>query len=144
MLENDSLANVLYINLTNKKFPFSLYSSLLNLSNRSIHICVTPNHSFDVLRRTFKRNKENSNKLEMTGFTFNKRKAVTELVDNDYIPRGGKWEGRQKKYFMLPAVEKHKHDHSGKDYSEKKDLYGYLVKIYWNVCIRGLCCSLQK
>jgi len=87
--------------------------------NRSIHILVTPNHYFDVLGRTFKRDKNDNNKLKMMGYKFRGRKRVSELLDNDFIPRGGKWAGFSKDFFVLPSIDKPKHDHSGKDYGEK-------------------------
>lgn len=92
---------------------------LIELKNRSVHILVTPDHGFDVLRRTFKRDKSDNNKLKMTGHVFNTRKGVLDLLDNDYIPRGGAWFGDQKNFFVLPEVAKLKDDSGGKEYSEK-------------------------
>jgi ribonuclease HII len=106
---------------------------LIELKNRSIHILVTQDHYFDVLRRVFKRDKEDNNKLKMTGYTFRDRKNVLDLINNDFIPRGGKWAGKDKKYFILPAIDKLKYDHSGKDYNEKNipmDLWAAFLGIY--------------
>jgi ribonuclease HII len=93
---------------------------MIELRNKSIHILVTPDHYFDVLRRTFERNKLESNKLKMTGYTFRGRRSVLELSNNDFIPRGGCWVGEKPDHFVLPSVDKNKFDFSGKDYSEKK------------------------
>lgn len=93
--------------------------SILDFSNRSVHISVTSDHYFDVLRRTFKRDKLDGNKLKITGYKFRGRKSVLDLVANDYIPRGGRWESKDKKYFILPTTLKNKWDHSGKIYLEK-------------------------
>lgn len=92
---------------------------LIELKNRGIHILVTGDHYFDVLRRTFKRDKSDNNKLKLTGYVFKGRENVLALKDNDFIPRGGKWSGSDVGCFVLPAIEKRKYDHSGKDYSEK-------------------------
>jgi len=94
--------------------------NLIELKNRSVHILVTPDHYFDVLRRRFKRDKLDGNKLKIIGYVFNKRKCVTDLSANDFIPCGGCWVGEDKKYFVLPAVKKEKHDYSGKNYNKKK------------------------
>jgi len=90
---------------------------LIELKNRGIHISVTPDHYFDVLRRTFKRDKDG--KLVLTGFKFRGRKSILDLKNNDYIPRGGNWKGHDEDYFVLPLIDKIKYDHSGKDYSKK-------------------------
>lgn len=79
---------------------------LLELKNRGINIVVTPNHYFTVLRRVFKRDKEDNNRLKLVGYkTREERKKVTDLPDNDFIPRGGKWKGTSKEFFKLPGVE---------------------------------------
>jgi len=91
---------------------------LIELKNRGVHILVTPDHYFDILRRVFKRGGE-GNKLKITGYKFKGRKSVNDLVSNDCIPRGGKWVSDNKNYFVLPACHKNKWDHTGKDYSEK-------------------------
>jgi len=92
---------------------------LIELKNRSVHILVTPDHCFDVLSRTFKRDKNNNNRLKMTGYAFRGRKSVNDLVDNDFIPRGGVWEGEKVENFILPAIPKNKYNNSSKDYFEK-------------------------
>lgn len=102
-------------NIIEKNFD----GELIELKNSSIHILVTPDHCFDVLRRVFKRNKQTNNKLKMIGTTFRGRKKVTELKTNDFIPRGGKWSGDNTQYFVLPAVERLKYDSSKNNYDEK-------------------------
>lgn len=92
---------------------------LIELKNRSVHMLVTPDHYFDVLRRTFKRDREDSNRLKMTGYKFRGRKSVNDLVVNDFIPRGGNWLGNVTEYFVLPAIAKHVNNSTKKDYSEK-------------------------
>jgi len=82
---------------------------LLELKNRSINIVVTPNHYFTILRRVFKRDKKDNNRLKLVGYkTRKERKKVTDLLDNDFIPRGGKWKGRNKEFFKLPKVDRNK------------------------------------
>lgn len=106
---------------------------LLEMSNRTINIKVTPDHYFDVLRRTFRRDRNDNNKLKMTGLKFRGRKGVLDLSDNDFIPRGGEWCAVDVDNFILPSVKKHKYDHSGKDYGEKlipMDLWLKFLGIY--------------
>jgi len=90
---------------------------LIELKNAGIHIYVTPDHYFDVVRRVFKR--DDNYKLRLVGYKFRGRKCVEDLVANDYIPRGGRWVGQMKDFFILPSINKSEHDNSGKDYSEK-------------------------
>jgi len=79
--------------------------NLIELKNKGIDIVVTPDHYFIVLRRVFKRDKKDQNKLKLIGYkTRKERKKVTELDGNDFIPRGGKWKGRDKKFFKLPKL----------------------------------------
>ena len=92
---------------------------LLEFKNRSVHIVVTPDHYFDVLRRVFRRDKEDEGKLKLIGYKFRGRKNILDLKDNDYIPRGGMWEGKNTKHFILPSINKLKFDHSGKNYGKK-------------------------
>ena len=81
--------------------------NLIELKNRGIKIVVTSDHYFTVLRRVFKRDKRDNNKLKLVGYeTRKKRKKVVDLLDNDYIPRGGKWRGVEKKFFKLPKIDK--------------------------------------
>lgn len=104
---------------------------LVSLRNRSINMLVTPDHHFDVLRRKFRRDK--NHKLKLIGYTYGRRCSVPELKDNDYIPRGGVWYGEDAEYFVLPAADKLKFDHSGKSYSEKyipMDLWLKFIGIY--------------
>lgn len=83
--------------------------NLVELKNRGIDIIVTLDHYFTILRRVFKRDKKDSNRLKLVGYTTRKeRKVVTDLLDNDFIPRGGKWKGINKKFFKLPQVDKNK------------------------------------
>ena len=82
---------------------------LVELRNRGIDIIVTPEHYFVVLRRVFRRDKKNGDRLKLIGYkTRNERKRVDELDKNDFIPRGGKWVGDIKNNFVLPVIEKHK------------------------------------
>lgn len=106
---------------------------LVDLSNRSVHISVTPDHYFDVLRRTFVRDRLDNNKLKMTGYIFNNRKSVEDLVDNDYIPRGGKWIGKNTDMFILSYINKLKNDYSEKDFLDKQipmDIWVSFIGIY--------------
>jgi len=115
---------------------------LIELKNKSIHICVTSDHCFDVLRRTFKR--DSGGKLRMTGLTFRGRKNVNDLNDNDFIPRGGKWVGNDNKYFILPAIKKLHNDYSGNCYDEKKipiDIWVAFIGIY---LAEGYCIHDEK
>lgn len=81
--------------------------NLIELKNRGIDIVVTPEHYFTVLKRVFKRDKKDNNRLKLVGYKARKeRKIVTELVDNDFIPRGGKWKVINKEFFKLPKVDK--------------------------------------
>jgi len=83
--------------------------NLLELRNRGIDIVVTPEHYFTVLRRVFKRDKKDKNRLKLIGYKARQeRKKVTDLLDNDFIPRGGKWKGINKKFFKLPKIDKNK------------------------------------
>lgn len=93
---------------------------LIELKNRSVHVLVTPYHCFDVLRRVFKRDKSNGNKLKMIGYKFRGRKLVTDLINNDFIPRGGNWNGRSIDYFILPSIDNNSYNGVKKDYKEKK------------------------
>jgi len=80
--------------------------NLIELKNRGIKIIVTPDHYFTVLRRVFKRNAKDNNRLKLVGYkTREERKRVTELLNNDFIPRGGEWEGVNKKNFKLPRAD---------------------------------------
>lgn len=82
---------------------------LTQLSNRGIKIVVTPDHYFSVLRRVFKRDKSDNNKLKLIGYTMRpERKMVGDLDNNDFIPRGGKWVGKIKDKFILPAIDGYK------------------------------------
>lgn len=76
---------------------------LLELKNKSVHMVVTPDHRFTVLQRVHKRDPDDGGRLKVVGFR-NKYKKVLDLVDNDYIPRGGCWEGIAPENFILPAV----------------------------------------
>jgi len=79
--------------------------NLIELKNRGIHIVVTPDHYFTVLRRVSRRDKKDNNRLKLIGYVVRKeRKKVTDLLNNDFIPRGGKWKGINKKFFKLPKV----------------------------------------
>ncbi|MFA5360625.1 MAG: hypothetical protein WC320_01460 [Candidatus Paceibacterota bacterium] len=81
--------------------------NLIELKNRGIKIVVTPNHYFTVLRRVCKRDAKNNNKLKLVEYkTREERKILTDLADNDFIPRGGKWKGLNKDFFKLPKVDK--------------------------------------
>jgi len=81
--------------------------NLIELKNRGIDIIVTPEHCFTIIRRVFKRDKKDNDRLKLVGYTTRKeRKAVTDLLDNDLIPRGGEWKGINKKFFKLPQVDK--------------------------------------
>lgn len=82
--------------------------NMVSLQNRSVDILVTEDHSFDVLRRTFKR--DTSKVLRMVGYTYDRRASVRELKPNDFIPRGGMWVGEDKDFFVLPSIEKHCND----------------------------------
>ena len=83
--------------------------NLLELKNRGIRIVVTPDHYFTVLRRVFKRDRKNNNRLELVGYKIREeRKMVTKLLSNDVIPRGGKWKGINKRFFKLPKLDKSK------------------------------------
>ena len=80
--------------------------NLIELKNRGINIAVTPDHYFTVIRRVFKRDKKDNNKLKLIGYrTREKREKVTDLLDNDYIPRGGEWKGIDRKFFKLPKID---------------------------------------
>ena len=101
------------------------------LGNRSVSIIVTPDHCFDVLRRTFKRDENYT--LRMTGYTYGRRECVLNLKDNDYIPRGGIWEGADQEYFVLPPLEKTKLNEDNNDCIEKyipMDLWLKFLGIY--------------
>lgn len=79
--------------------------NLIELKNRGINIAVTPDHYFTVIRRVFKRDKKDNNKLKLIGYrTREKREKVADLLDNDFIPRGGEWKGIDKKFFKLPKI----------------------------------------
>jgi len=81
--------------------------NLIELKNRSIDIIVTPDHYFTVIRRTFKRDKKDDNKLKLVGYKVRKkREIVSGLIANDFIPRGGKWKGTNKDFFKLPKVDR--------------------------------------
>ena len=81
--------------------------NLVQLKNKGINIVVTPDHCFTVLRRVFKRDKKDSDSLKLVGCIPRKeRKKVLELDKNDFIPRGGKWDGTTPKFFKLPGVDK--------------------------------------
>jgi len=81
--------------------------NLIELKNRGIDIVVTHDHYFTILRRVFKRDKKDNNRLKMIGYkTREERRAISELTDNDFIPRGGKWRGINKCFFKLPKVDK--------------------------------------
>jgi len=94
--------------------------NLIELKNRSVHMLVTPDHCFDVLKRTFKRDKSNNNKLKMIGYKFRGRKSVRNISNNDFIPRGGNWCGNNMDRFILPSVDKHIYNSTERDYKEKK------------------------
>lgn len=78
-------------------------SDLISMKNRSVDICVTKDHNFDVLRRVFYR--DENKVLKLKGFKFRGSKNILELKDNDYIPRGGTWISQDKEYFRLPSVK---------------------------------------
>jgi len=81
--------------------------NLIELKNRGIKIIVTPDHYFTVLRRVFKRDPKDNNRLKLIGYkTRKERKRITDLLNNDFIPRGGKWKGVNKDFFKLPKVDK--------------------------------------
>lgn len=93
---------------------------LIELKNKSVHMLVTPDHYFDVLRRVFKRDKSDNNRLKMVGYKFRGRKLVTDISNNDFIPRGGSWCGNDDSYFVLPSIDKHIYNNTEKTYVEKK------------------------
>jgi len=73
--------------------------NLIELKNRGINIVVTPDHYFTIIRRVFKRDKKDNNRLKLIGYkTRGERKRVTNLANNDFIPRGGQWKGINKNY----------------------------------------------
>ncbi len=78
---------------------------LIRLYNRSVDIVVTPEHNFTVLVRKSKRIKELNNKEIVVGYRV-KYKNVKDLVDNDYIPSGGKWVGKFEDFFSLPGIQR--------------------------------------
>jgi len=81
--------------------------NLIELKNRGIKIVVTPIHYFTVLRRVFKRDKRDNNRLKLIRYKVRRgRKRVLDLSSNDFIPRGGKWRGVNKKFFKLPKIDK--------------------------------------
>lgn len=81
--------------------------NLTELKNRGINIIVTPDHYFTVIRRVFKRDKKNNNILKLVGYkTRVERKMVPDLLDNDFIPRGGKWLGTNKEFFKLSKLNR--------------------------------------
>ena len=83
--------------------------NLVELKNRGIEIVVTPNHYFTVLKRVSKRDQKDNNRLKLVGYkTRQERKILTDLVNNDFIPRGGKWKGVNKDFFKLPKLDKNK------------------------------------
>jgi len=83
--------------------------NLIELKNRGINIVVTPDHYFTIIRRVFKRDKKDNNRLKLIGYkTRGERKRVTNLANNDFIPRGGQWKGINKNYFKLPKIDKNK------------------------------------
>ncbi len=104
---------------------------LMSLSNRSVDVLVTQDHFFDVFRRKFIR--DSNNNLKLVGYIYRDREQVTNLRKNDVIPRGGIWCGEEQEFFYLPATNKLKFDHSGKDYFKKKipmDLWLKFLGIY--------------
>ena len=83
--------------------------NLIELKNRGVDIIVTPDHYFTVVRRIFKRDKKDNNRLKLVGYgTREERKSISELADNDFIPRGGKWKGNSDRFFRLPEIGEHK------------------------------------
>jgi ribonuclease HII len=81
--------------------------NLIELKNRGINIVVTPDHYFTVIRRVFKRDKKDNNRLKLVGYKAREeRKKVIDLLSNDFIPRGGRWEGINKKFLKLPRIDK--------------------------------------
>ena len=83
--------------------------NLIELKNRGINIVVTPDHYFTVIRRVFERNRKDNNRLKLIGYqTRKERKKVTDLLNNDFIPRGGKWRGVDRNNFKLPETDKNK------------------------------------
>jgi len=81
--------------------------NLIELKNRGINIVVTPDHYFTVIRRVSRRDEKDNNRLKLIGYKVREeRKIVTDLSGNDFIPRGGKWKGINKKFFKLPKVDR--------------------------------------
>ncbi|MDP2951669.1 MAG: ribonuclease HII [bacterium] len=77
---------------------------LVELKNRGIHIVVSPDHYFTVIRRVFKRGVDDK-VLRLVGYRERQKRVIaTELKGNDFIPRGGAWNGGEKD-FILPKVD---------------------------------------
>lgn len=77
---------------------------LVKLTHRGVNIVVTADHYFTTLQRVFERDKQDNNKLKLVGYR-TKYKNVEELVDNDFIPRLGDWEGEKPDFFYIPPIE---------------------------------------
>ncbi|MDD2677908.1 MAG: ribonuclease HII [Candidatus Paceibacterota bacterium] len=85
----------------------NLEGNLVELKNKEIKIIATPDHYLTVLRRVFKKDPKDNNRLKLIGYkTRKERKRITDLLNNDFIPRGGKWKGINKDFFKLPKVDK--------------------------------------
>jgi len=85
-----------------KIVTYEVDEELIEMKHSSIHIVVTKDHYFDVLTRIMKRNEKGSSMV--VGYRV-QRKLVTDLKDNDYLPRIGEWSGLGLKYFILPGIK---------------------------------------
>ena len=116
--------------------------NLLELKNRSVHMVVTPDHCFTTLQRVHQRDKNDQNRLKVVGYK-NKYKCVSDLVDNDSIPRGGLWSGESPATFTLPSMEKFNGFRPKEILPEKKipiDVWVAFIGIY----LAEGCCTKGK
>ncbi len=78
------------LNIIKKQFD----GNMVRLSGRSINDLVTPEHSYPLF------NRENKFKKFITA----KELLTDDSVAHYYIPKTGKWEGKNDEYFTIPAM----------------------------------------
>jgi len=84
-----------------KILEFDYEGPLIELKNRRIHVVVSPEHKFDVLRRLSQR-LDNVTEI-VCGYKV-ETISVQDLKPNDAIPRVGKWSGKSQEYFVIPGI----------------------------------------
>ncbi len=92
-------------------FEFDFNGHMYNFKSKKLDLLVTPNHNMIVYQYA-PHIKEKYKKKFVKAEKFNK--------NTNFIPKNGKWKGKEEKYFTLPGIEIEVYRNFGKKYEKKK------------------------